>query len=115
MANQLILFTPEKPSLHCSVVEYKIYSISSTMAKGGRKKKEKRKDFQKVKLKVGKKKPQAENFTVTTFKSQAIHIQEQLKSGDGGDEPTTQRKKTIHVCGLIGRLTISIILEGFAG
>ena len=66
------------------------------MGKSGRKNKEKRKDFQKVKLKVGKKKPQAENFTETTFKSQAIHLREQLKSGPQ-DEPTTQRKQNIHV------------------
>ncbi|XP_071803218.1 testis-expressed protein 10-like [Asterias amurensis] len=71
------------------------------MGKSGRKNKEKRKDFQKVKLKVGKKKPQAENFTETTFKSQAIHLREQLKSGPQ-DEPTTQRKQNIHdlVCHL---------------
>ncbi|XP_022080128.1 testis-expressed protein 10 homolog [Acanthaster planci] len=67
------------------------------MAKSGRKKKEKRKDFQKVKFKVGKKKPKADNFTDTTFRSQAIQIREQLKSGQADTaEPTTQKKKNIH-------------------
>ncbi|XP_038077607.1 testis-expressed protein 10 homolog [Patiria miniata] len=87
------------------------------MAKGGRKNKEKRKDFQKVKFKVGKKKPQADNFTVTTFKSQAIQIREQLKSGPvDADEPTTLKKKNIHdlLCHL-NHYNVSIRQSSIAG
>ncbi|XP_072028325.1 testis-expressed protein 10 homolog [Amphiura filiformis] len=64
------------------------------MAKGGRKQKEKRKDFQKVKLKTGKVKPKADNFTNTTFKAHAIQIKEQLKDKDES-QPTNQRKQNI--------------------
>jgi pre-rRNA-processing protein IPI1 len=39
------------------------------MGSSNRKKKEKLKDFQKPKLKVGKTKPKAANFTNTSFKS----------------------------------------------
>lgn len=39
------------------------------MGSSDRKKKEKKKDFQKPKLKVGKTKPKASNFTDTSFQS----------------------------------------------
>ncbi|KAH8684294.1 Rix1 complex component [Tricladium varicosporioides] len=42
-----------------------------------RKKKEKKKDFQKVKLKVGKTKAKADNFTDTSFKAKSIVINQQ--------------------------------------
>ncbi|KAH7037444.1 Rix1 complex component [Microdochium trichocladiopsis] len=48
------------------------------MGSSARKKKEKQKDFQKPKLKVGKAKPKANNFTDTSFKSKAIVLQQQL-------------------------------------
>ncbi|RYP90761.1 hypothetical protein DL770_003094 [Monosporascus sp. CRB-9-2] len=48
------------------------------MGSSARKKKEKQKDFQKPKLKVGKTKPKASNFTDTSFKSKAIVLQQQL-------------------------------------
>lgn len=51
-------------------------------------------DFQKVKIKTGKLKPKADNFTNTTFKSQGIQIKEQLKTSDKS-QPTNQRKQTI--------------------
>ncbi|XP_070565738.1 testis-expressed protein 10 homolog [Ptychodera flava] len=63
------------------------------MGKSARKRKEKRKDFQKVKLKVGKKKALPDNVTNTNFKSRAIHIKEQLKSDE--TQPTNQRKQNI--------------------
>ncbi|KAH0602688.1 uncharacterized protein H6S33_008338 [Morchella sextelata] len=44
------------------------------MGSSNRKKKEKLKDFQKPKLKVGKTKPKAANFTNTSFKSKAIVV-----------------------------------------
>lgn len=43
------------------------------------KKRKHQEDFQKVKLKVGKKKPKLENATDTTFKTKTIQIPEQLK------------------------------------
>ncbi|XP_062841389.1 testis-expressed protein 10 homolog isoform X2 [Trichomycterus rosablanca] len=54
------------------------------------KKRKRQDDFQKVKLKVGKKKPKAENSTNTNFRSKSIHLPDQLKSSDGG--PTTHRQ-----------------------
>ncbi|KAI1077034.1 hypothetical protein F5B20DRAFT_553880 [Whalleya microplaca] len=48
------------------------------MGSSAKKKKEKKKDFQKPKLKVGKAKPKASNFTDTSFKSKAIVLQQQL-------------------------------------
>ncbi|KAI5867573.1 Rix1 complex component [Durotheca rogersii] len=48
------------------------------MGSSAKKKKEKRKDFQKPKLKVGKAKPKASNFTDTSFRSKAIVLQQQL-------------------------------------
>ena len=49
-----------------------------------------------VKLKTGKVKPKADNFTNTTFKSHAIQIKEQLKEEDKS-QPTNQRKQSINV------------------
>ncbi|XP_077979040.1 testis-expressed protein 10 homolog isoform X1 [Glandiceps talaboti] len=63
------------------------------MGRSARKKKEKRKDFQKVKLKVGKKKALPDNVTDVNFKSRAIHLKEQLKSDTS--QPTNQRKQNI--------------------
>ncbi|KAI1181104.1 Rix1 complex component [Nemania sp. FL0916] len=48
------------------------------MGSSNKKKKEKKKDFQKPKLKVGKTKPKASNFTDTSFKSKSIVLQQQL-------------------------------------
>jgi len=44
-----------------------------------KKKTKKDRDFQKVKFKVGKKLPKAENITSTAFKSKSIIVKEQLK------------------------------------
>ncbi|XP_068252989.1 testis-expressed protein 10 isoform X3 [Nyctibius grandis] len=57
------------------------------------KKRKHQEDFQKVKLKVGKKKPKLENATDTTFKTKAIQIPEQLK--EDGLLPTQNRKLNI--------------------
>ncbi|KAF3839789.1 hypothetical protein F7725_018506 [Dissostichus mawsoni] len=43
------------------------------------KKKKRQDDFQKVKLKVGKTKPKADNATNTNFRSKGIHLTEQLR------------------------------------
>uniref|UniRef100_A0A8C7BH86 Testis-expressed protein 10 n=1 Tax=Neovison vison TaxID=452646 RepID=A0A8C7BH86_NEOVI len=57
------------------------------------KKRKRQDDFQKVKLKVGKKKPKLENATVTNFKTKTIHLPEQLK--EDGALPTNNRKLNI--------------------
>ncbi|XP_051574912.1 testis-expressed protein 10 homolog [Myxocyprinus asiaticus] len=57
------------------------------------KKRKRQDDFQKVKLKVGKKKPKADNATNVNFRSKAIHLPEQLKHGELG--PTTHRQLSI--------------------
>lgn len=54
------------------------------------KKRKRQDDFQKVKLKVGKKKPKLENATATNFKTKAIHLPEQLK--EDRTLPTNNRK-----------------------
>lgn len=61
------------------------------------KKRKHQEDFQKVKLKVGKKKPKLENATDTTFKTKAIQIPEQLK--EDGMLTTQNRKLNIKVRG----------------
>ncbi|CAN9514247.1 unnamed protein product [Ophioblennius macclurei] len=53
------------------------------------KKKKRQDDFQKVKLKVGKKKPKADNATNTNFRSKGISLPEQLRRDTSG--PTTHR------------------------
>ncbi|XP_022621555.1 testis-expressed protein 10 isoform X2 [Seriola dumerili] len=58
------------------------------------KKKKRQDDFQKVKLKVGKKKPKADNATNTNFRSKGIHLSEQLKRDTSG--PTTHRQLGIN-------------------
>ncbi|XP_056618084.1 testis-expressed protein 10 homolog [Triplophysa dalaica] len=57
------------------------------------KKRKRQDDFQKVKLKVGKKKPKADNATDVNFKSKSIHLPEQLKQSNAG--PTTHRHLNI--------------------
>lgn len=58
------------------------------------KKKKRQDDFQKVKLKVGKTKPKADNATNTNFRSRGIHLSEQLKRDTSG--PTTHRQLGIN-------------------
>ncbi|XP_053423517.1 testis-expressed protein 10 isoform X2 [Nycticebus coucang] len=57
------------------------------------KKRKRQDDFQKIKLKVGKKKPRLENATTTNFKTKTIHVPEQLK--EDGTLPTNNRKLNI--------------------
>ncbi|KAM6967337.1 testis-expressed protein 10 homolog [Aplochiton taeniatus] len=56
-------------------------------------KKKRQHDFQKVKLKVGKTKPKANNATNTNFRTKGIHLTEQLKRDESG--LTTHRKLSI--------------------
>lgn len=65
------------------------------MAKS-KKKKQQFKDFQKVKLKVGKKLAKADNVTDTFFKTRSIQIREQ-GSRTTNLQPTTKRKLNIVV------------------
>lgn len=59
------------------------------------KKKKRQDDFQKVKLKVGKTKPKANNATNTNFRTKGIYLSEQLKKDTSG--PTTHRQLGINV------------------
>ncbi|OTB05033.1 hypothetical protein M426DRAFT_320346 [Hypoxylon sp. CI-4A] len=63
------------------------------MGSSTKKKKEKKKDFQKPKLKVGKAKPKASNFTDTSFKSKAIVLQQQL--AENAPDPTERFKHNL--------------------
>ncbi|KAI1408077.1 Pre-rRNA-processing protein IPI1 [Hypoxylon sp. FL1857] len=63
------------------------------MGSSAKKKKEKKKDFQKPKLKVGKAKPKASNFTDTSFKSKAIVLQQQL--AENAPDPTERFKHNL--------------------
>lgn len=58
------------------------------------KKKQKTADFQKVKLKVGKRKPVGTNVTNTTFKTSSINITSQLEEKN---EPTNKRNLSLKV------------------
>ncbi|KAK3393100.1 Rix1 complex component [Podospora didyma] len=64
------------------------------MGSSNRKKKEKKKDFQKAKLKVGKAAVKAANFTDTSFKSKSIVVNQQTLAGDGTDS-VEQFKQTL--------------------
>lgn len=58
------------------------------------KKRKRQDDFQKVKLKVGKAKPKADNATNTNFRTKGIRLGEQLKRDASG--PTTHRQLGIN-------------------
>ena len=59
-----------------------------------KKKKQKSADFQKVKLKVGKRKPVGTNVTDTSFHTSSIQIASQLAKGN---EPTNKRNLSLKV------------------
>ncbi|KAJ1973280.1 rRNA processing protein [Dimargaris xerosporica] len=65
------------------------------MGKSSRKKKIQSQDFQKVKLKLGKKKAPAANHTDTSFKSKAIVVTEQNLRTNRSDELTSARNLTL--------------------
>jgi pre-rRNA-processing protein IPI1 len=52
--------------------------ILPSMGSSAKKKREKKKDFQKAKLKVGKTRPKADNHTETNFRAKAIVLNQQL-------------------------------------
>ena len=52
------------------------------MGKTSRKTKAKKGDFNKVKLKAGKKKPLADNITRTNFKSQQVFVTTQFRNDE---------------------------------
>jgi len=64
------------------------------MGSSQKKKREKQKDFQKSKLKVGKSRPKASNYTDTSFRSKAIVINQQsLKT----DAPSSSTQFSHHI------------------
>ncbi|XP_044151032.1 testis-expressed protein 10 [Bufo gargarizans] len=56
-------------------------------------KRKRQEDFQKVKLKIGKKKPRADNVTDTNCRVKSIHLSEQLR--EDSSLPSSRRKLTI--------------------
>uniref|UniRef100_A0A8B9URN3 Testis expressed 10 n=1 Tax=Anas zonorhyncha TaxID=75864 RepID=A0A8B9URN3_9AVES len=64
------------------------------------KKRKHQEDFQKVKLKVGKKKPKLENATDTTFKTKTIQIPEQLKE----DGLLTAQNRKLNIKDLLSQM-----------
>ncbi|KAF2494128.1 pre-rRNA-processing protein ipi1 [Lophium mytilinum] len=64
------------------------------MGSSAKKKKEKKKDFQKVKLRVGKTKAQAANFTDTSFKAKSIVLNQQSLSTNA---PSTASQFSHHL------------------
>ncbi|XP_078376384.1 testis-expressed protein 10-like isoform X2 [Oculina patagonica] len=84
------------------------------MAKNKRKRKLKEQDFQKVKLKVGKKLQPAQNATDTSFKSRSIFIPKQLQKLDS--EPTNQRNQTLKdLLSQVGHYSVTTRQEALAG
>ncbi|KMQ46708.1 pre-rRNA-processing protein ipi1 [Trichophyton rubrum] len=71
------------------------------MGSSQKKKNEKKKDFQKTKLKVGKKKAAPSNFTNTSFKSKAIVLNQQSLSTSAPSESS----QFIHSLSLLGSKT----------
>ena len=67
------------------------------MGKKAKKVKAKHQDFQKVKLKIGKKLPKGLNETTVNFKSRSILVKNQLKNEGLTTEPVTNRKLNIQV------------------
>lgn len=59
-----------------------------------RRKSKKNNDFQKVKFKVGKKLPKADNYTSTAFKSKSIVVKQQLKVGSHDELQQHKVKKS---------------------
>lgn len=57
-------------------------------------KKKKNQDFQKVKLKVGRKLQKADNVTNASFKTRSVQVVQHIKTG-AGSEPTTRRNLNI--------------------
>lgn len=69
--------------------------VSSHRSLNMTKKRKRQDDFQKVKLKVGKRKPKADNATDVNFRTKGIRLTEQLKKDGTG--PTTHRHLNIKV------------------
>ena len=63
----------------------------------GKSKKKRQKDFQKVKLKVGRKLKKGDNVTNASFKTRTVQVSQQLKTGQVA-EPSTRKKQNIVVC-----------------
>lgn len=79
------------------------------MTSSAKKKKEKKKDFQKPKLKVGKSAPKAANSTSTSFNAKKLLVNQQIKS-----EAPSQREQFLHHVSLLSSRTDSQRKESLA-
>jgi pre-rRNA-processing protein IPI1 len=94
--NTAVIVDVDTFSLHRSVessVSKAALTLSEIMGSSAKKKREKKKDFQKTKLKVGKAKPAAANSTDTAFRAKAIVLNQQLNV----DAPTAVQQFHHHV------------------
>ncbi|XP_068670358.1 testis-expressed protein 10-like [Montipora foliosa] len=83
------------------------------MARNSRKKRLKKQDFQKVKLKVGKKLQPAQNATDTSFKSMSIFVPTQLNESS---QPTNQRNQTLKdLLAQVGHYSVTSRQDALAG
>ncbi|KAJ7354742.1 Testis-expressed sequence 10 protein [Desmophyllum pertusum] len=85
------------------------------MAKNKRKRKLKEQDFQKVKLRIGKKLQPAQNATDTSFKSRSIFIPSQLQQ-KLDSEPTNQRNQSLKdLLSQVGHYSVTTRQEALVG
>ena len=70
----------------------------------------KHQDFQKIKIKVGKRLPKAENETKTNFKTRTIVIKEQLRMPNNGlPDVEEQSSKTDTKCNYSLKVSVSVM------
>ena len=62
----------------------------------GKSKKNRQKDFQKVKLKVGRRLKKGDNVTNASFKTRTVQVSQQLKTGQVSG-PSTKKKQNVAV------------------
>ena len=70
-------------------------------------KKKKHQDFQKVKLKVGKRLPKGDNVTNLSFKTRQIQLTQRIKE-DEGQGHFTKKKENVQVC-IVIEMIVSLI------
>lgn len=78
------------------VLNFAVHVINYIKLKMPKSKKKKNQDFQKVKLKVGRKLQKADNVTNASFKTRSVQVVQHIKTGTGS-EPTTRRNLNIVV------------------
>lgn len=72
------------------------FIFSYSILKMAKSKKKRQQDFQKVKLKVGKKLPKGDNVTNLSFKTRQIKLTQRIKVDDG-QKPLTRNKLSLQV------------------